>query len=113
MKKNTSLITKLAAAVCALTLVAVPSVALAQPATTTECAPVVAQSVYDYTDSILIAIADSGYAPSVAAVTDLDTYVNEYGALVDYVAFNVGGMRFEYEVDCLDGTIWYKDVFAI
>ena len=112
MKKNTSLITKLAAAVCALTLVAVPSVALAQPATT-ECAPVVAQTVYDYTASILIAIADSGYAPSLAAVTDLDTYVNEYGALVDYVAFNVGGMRFEYEVDCLDGTIWYKDVFAI
>ena len=113
MKKNNSLITKLAAAACALTLVAVPSVALAQPATTTECAPVVAQSVYDYTDSILIAIADSGYAPSLAAVTDLDTYVNEYGALVDYVAFNVGGMRFQYEVDCLDGTIWYKDVFAI
>ena len=112
MKKNTSLITKLAAAVCALTLVAVPSVALAQPATA-ESDPIVAQSVYDYTDSILIAIADSGYAPSLAAVTDLDTYVNEYGALVDYVAFNVGGMRFEYEVDCLDGTIWYKDVFAI
>ena len=110
MKKTNSLITKLAAAACALTLVAVPSVALAQP-TTTECAPVVAQSVYDYTDSVLIAIADSGYAPYVVDITDLDTYVNEYGALVDYVEFNVGGMRFCYEVDCIDGSIWYKDVF--
>ena len=109
--KNNSLISKLAAAACALTLVATPAVAFAQPATTTENAPIVAQSVYDYTDSILIALADSGYSPYVADVTDLDTYVNEYGALVDYVAFNVGGMRFQYEVDCIDGTIWYKDVF--
>jgi hypothetical protein len=108
--KNNSLITKLAAAACALTLVATPAVAFAQPATT-ESTPVVAQGVYDYTDSILIALADSGYSPYVADVTDLDTYVNEYGALVDYVAFNVGGMRFQYEVDCIDGTIWYKDVF--
>ena len=111
MKKTNSLITRLAAAACALTLVAVPSVALAQPATTTTSDPIVAQSVYDYTDSVLIAIADSGYAPSVVDITDLDTYVNEYGALVDYVEFNVGGMRFCYEVDCIDGSIWYKDVF--
>ena len=110
MKKTNSLITKLAAAACALTLVVTPAVAFAQPATA-ESDPIVAQSVYDYTDSVLIAIADSGYAPSVVDITDLDTYVNEYGALVDYVEFNVGGMRFCYEVDCIDGSIWYKDVF--
>ena len=107
--KNTSLVSKLAAAACALTLVATPAVAFAQT-TTNANDPIVAQSVYDYTDSVLIAIADSGYVPSVVDITDLDTYVNEYGALVDYVEFNVGGMRFCYEVDCIDGSIWYRDV---
>ena len=110
MKKTNNLVSKLAAAACALALVTTPAVALAQT-TTNANDPIVAQSVYDYTDSVLIAIADSGYAPYVVDITDLDTYVNEYGALVDYVEFNVGGMRFCYEVDCLDGSIWYKDVF--
>ena len=111
--KSGGLISKLAATACALAFVAVPSVALAQTATA-ESAPIVAQGVaYDYTDSILIAIADSGYAPFEAIVADLDAYVNEYGIMVDYVAFDIGGMRFEYEIDSFDGTIWYKDVFAI
>ena len=73
--KNNSLISKLAAAACALTLVAVPSVALAQPATTTANDPIVAQSVYDYTDSVLIAITDSGYAPYVVDITDLTAII--------------------------------------
>jgi len=111
--KSNGLISKLAATACALAFVAVPSVALAQTATA-ESAPIVAQGVAcDYTDSILIAIADSGYAPFEAIVADLDAYVNEYGIMVDYVAFDISGMRFEYEIDSFDGTIWYKDVFAI
>ena len=109
--KTNNLISKLAAAACALTLVTVPSVALAQPAATTANDPIVAQGVYDYTDAILVAVTDSGYAPSLVDIIDLDTYVNEYGALVDYVEFDVGGMRFCYEVDCIDGSIWYKNVF--
>ena len=110
MKKNT-IATKLCAAACALTLVAAPATALASPIVLgAKDAPVVAQS-YDYGDSVTIAAYDAGYSLSEIAITDLDTYVNEYGALVDYVAFNVGGMRFQYEVDCIDGTIWYKDVF--
>jgi hypothetical protein len=105
MKNN--LVSKLVAAACALSIVAVPATALAQPATTTANDPIVAQSAYyDYSDAILIALTDAGYAPYEANITDLDTYVNVDGFLVDHVGFNVGGMHFDYIIDYFDGTIY-------
>ena len=113
MKKNT-IASKIAAAVCALTLVAAPATAFATPVSlgVTEAAPIVAQS-YDYGDSVLIAASDAGYSFSEIAVTDLDTYYDVDGVLVDYVGFNAYGTHFDYEIDHFTGSICRWNMYAL
>ena len=98
MKKN-AFAAKLAAATLALGLAAAPAVALARPAVPALGDAVVAQSSYDYGDSVLAAAADANYALSEIAITDLDTYVNAEGIYVDYVGFDAYGTHYDYEVD--------------
>ena len=40
---------------------------------------------YDYSDSVLIVASDAGYSLFEIAVTDLDTYHDMDGVLIDYV----------------------------
>ena len=100
--KNT-IATKLAAAVCALALVATPAVAFAQPATT-ENAPIVAQSSYDYTASYYIALDALGFEDTEVSLTTLDTYYDEDGVLVDLVGFNAYGVHYDVEVEHYYGS---------
>ena len=112
MKKNT-IATKLCAAACAIALVATPAVAFAAPETTSaKDTPVVAQS-YDYGDSVLIAASDAGYSLSEIAITDLDTYYDVDGVLVDYVGYNAYGTHFDYEIDHFTGAVCRWSMYAL
>ena len=112
MKKN-AIATKLCAAACAIALVATPAVAFAAPETTSaKDTPVVAQS-YDYGDSVLIAASDAGYSLSEIAITDLDTYYDVNGVLVDYVGYNAYGTHFDYEIDHFTGVVCRWSMYAL
>ena len=114
MKKNT-IVSKIAAAACALTLVATPAVAFAQtaPGSLFDIAPKMVAQSYDYGDSVTIAAADAGYSLSEIAVTDLDTYYDVDGVLVDYVGFNAYGTHYDYEVDHFTGAISRWSMYAL
>ena len=112
MKKN-AIATKICAAACAIALVATPAVAFAAPETTSaKDTPVVAQS-YDYRDSVLIAASDAGYSLSEIAITDLDTYYDVDGVLVDYVGYNAYGTHFDYEIDHFTGAVCRWTMYAL
>jgi len=98
--KNT-LASKLAAAACAIALVATPAVALAQPAASTD-APVVAQSYladHDYTAAYYTAINSLGLTDDEVDLRVLETYYDEDGFLVDHVGFTAYGVRYDFEVE--------------
>ena len=105
--KNT-LASKLAAAACALALVATPAVAIAQPATTSDT-PIVAQSYladHDYTASYYTALAAVGLTDPEVDLTVLDTYFDEDGFLVDHVGFNAYGIHYDVEVDYYNASFY-------
>ena len=106
MKKN-AIASKIAADACAIALVATPAVALAQPATTTNDAAIVAQSFdfsHDYTDSYYAAINAVGFHDWEVSVTGLDTYYDGAGDLVDYIGFNAYGVHYDVEVDYFNAS---------
>ena len=112
MKKN-AIATKICAAACAIALVASPAVAFAAPETTSaKDTPVVAQS-YDYGDSVTIAASDAGYSLSEIVLTDLDTYYDVDGVLVDYVGYNAYGTHFDYEIDHFTGAVCRWSMYAL
>ena len=111
--KKSAIATKICAAACAIALVATPAVALAAPETTSaSAAPIVAQS-YDYGDSVTIAAYDAGYSLSEIAITDLDTYYDVDGVLVDYVGYNAYGTHFDYEIDHYTGAVCRWSMYAL
>ena len=100
MKKST-FASKLAAAACALALVAAPAVARAEPATAPE-APIVAQSYladHDYAPSYYTAIRSLGLTDDEVDLHVLETYYDEDGFLVDHVGFDAYGVRYDFEVE--------------
>ena len=101
--KNT-FASKICAAACSIALVATPAVAIAQPATTTESAPIVAQSSYDYTASYYIALDALGFEDWEVSLTTLDTYYDEDDILVDLVGFNAYGVHYDVEVEHTYGS---------
>lgn len=96
MNKRTDIASRFAAAALSAALAATPATVIAQPAGAQcdSCA-----------DSFLIALEDAGCAAFEVTVTDLDTYVNEDGDYVDYVAFNARGTRYVYEIEHFTGVI--------
>ena len=87
--------------------------ALASPVSLSNAdAAIVAQS-YDYGDSVLIAAADAGYSLSEIAITDLDTYYDVDGVLVDYVGYNAYGTHFDYEIDHFTGAVCRWSMYAL
>jgi len=105
MKKNT-LTSKLAAAACAIALVATPAVAFAQPAADS---PIVAQSYlagHDYTASYYTALDAVGLEDWEVSVTVLDTYFDEDGLLVDHVGFSAYGIHYDVEVDYYNASFY-------
>ena len=114
MKKFNTVSAKLAAAALSVALVAAPAVALAQPASATVGeTPVVAQSSYDYTDSALTAIGYFDYSPSEVAITDLDTYVNGDGVVVDYVGFDAYGTHYDVEASVAYDSVVAWSMYAL
>ena len=111
--KKSAIATKLCAAACAIALVAAPVTALASPVVLgAKDAPVVAQS-YDYGDSVTVAAYDAGYSLSEIAITDLDTYYDVDGVLVDYVGYNAYGTHFDYEIDHFTGAVCRWSMYAL
>jgi ABC-type sugar transport system substrate-binding protein len=99
--KKSALASKLAAAACALALVATPAVAIAQPATTSDT-PIVAQSYladHDYTAAYYTAINSLGLTDDEVDLRVLETYYDEDGFLVDHVGFTAYGVRYDFEVE--------------
>ena len=112
MKKST-IATKICAAACAIALAAAPAMALASPVSLGNAdAAIVAQS-YDYGDSVTVAAYDAGYSLSEIAITDLDTYYDVDGVLVDYVGYNAYGTHFDYEIDHFTGAVCRWSMYAL
>jgi len=106
---------KLAAAACAIALVATPAVAIAQPANTVG-APIVAQGYdasHDYTASYHTALSAVGLEDWEVSLTTLDTYFDEDGFLVDHVGFNAYGIHYDVEVDYYNASFYSWTCYAL